>query len=632
MKKRIVGLDALKCLAIALIVIYHCFPDFLPGGFLAVEIFFVLSGFLIGAKLIRENKDPKKPKGLKGFFIFVWKRLLKFWPALLLCIILTLSLAFFADLDLLTGARENSLYAATFTTNIASILGGHSYEDSLIPNLFNHTWFLALEMQVCIIIYIVFEAFFATRKKETNYTKLAIFCTVISIASFGLMALYGWRFRLYDRAYFGPDTHIGAFFLGAGLAALISAKEKIIKPAKKRVFPWIVVGVSLLTIVAMTPFIKYSSAKAFVIALPATAIMTCVIIFAILKLQKEETPKWLMPFEYIGSISFYIYLFHWPLFILLKDLLENLAWIAPYATIFGSLVLAVVTDKIIMPFFKKSRVIKYAVLAAALVLPILSLIKAPNVSSIEESLAHNDEIAVNEEKAEEIAIDYTGIRELSTSLNDEIVPHFSGATDFAKKVVVANNSYSYGSGYVANYYRTGGSGARAAYNTPDLSANTLAALSKSSVMVIGDSVVWGAAKALAGKGFFVDAVGSRSMADAFNLLAGYRAANGGNLPYTIIISLVANYANVTASMLRSLMDTAGPGHRFVFVTGTCRQYSRESQNNAIKSVANGSSVLVADWAAISTENSVEYTGADGLHLTGAGRIAYANFIASVIGR
>ena len=136
-KRRIVGLDALRFVAITMVVIYHCFPGILPGGFIAVEMFFAISGFLIGQKLLRTyRKEGEKFGNFKAFIGFVWGRLKRFLPTLVYCVILTLSLAYFTDPDLLTMARPNTLSAMTFSTNIASIVNGSTYENSLIPNRF----------------------------------------------------------------------------------------------------------------------------------------------------------------------------------------------------------------------------------------------------------------------------------------------------------------------------------------------------------------------------------------------------------------------------------------------------------------------------------------------------------------
>ena len=171
---------------------------------------------------------------------------------------------------------------------------------------------------------------------------------------------------------------------------------------------------------------------------------------------------------------------------------------------------------------------------------------------------------------------------------------------------------------------------RAYYNTP---LNDGSALGGKRVLVIGDSVVLGATMSIYNTvpGAFVDALESRNMTDAINLLAGYRASNGGNLPYIIVIGLVTNYYPFGVDTLQAIMDTAGSGHQFVFVTGYCGDYSREAQNNVIKAVAaSHGNVYVADWVSVVTTNLGGYTYADHTHLTPAGRQAYADLINGVV--
>jgi len=633
-RKRIVGLDALRLIAIVMIVIYHCFPGLLPGGFVAVEIFFVLSGFLIGQKLIRLQKK-KQLGGFKGFFKFFLERLKRFLPTLTFCVILTLSLAYFADPDLLTAARPNTLSSMTFSTNIVSILRGTTYENSLIPNLFNQTWFLALEMQVCLLFYLIFASFsrLTTAKKKTFYKKFFVICLLISAVSFGLMAVYGGRFSLYDRAYFGLDSHIGAFFLGAALASFSFMRK--IKSTKKK-WGWrILLFISLGGVVAMTPFVHYSSPLAFIMALPVTALLGVMIIVSILKLQKRKPGRLIKVLDYLGSLSFTVYLIHFGLYILLPSFLP--LEVAPYVAIALSILIAVLLQKVIVPFSAKHKVIFSILLVLSLVLPFLSLIKAPEKSSIEENLAEaktelaeansqvetNGQAEANSQVETATVIDYSGVRELSDLLNGDMMKAFDAAEKFAKPYPVVSR-VSYGGA-------TKSSSARAYYNTPNYGRTS--ELASKRVMVLGDSVVLGATSALYNTvpGVFVDAMGSRNMVDAISLLAGYRAANGGNLPRIIVIGLVTNYVNFGVGTLQAIMEAAGPGHQFVFMTGYCGDYSREAQNSTIRSVASSyANVHVGDWASIVVPNVNAYTYADHTHLTPAGRQAYANLVNKVV--
>ena len=631
---RILGLDALRFFAIVLIVIYHCFKDVLPGGFIAVEIFFAVSGFLMGQKLLRMRREEgAKFGGLKSFVKFVWGRLKRFLPTLIFVMVLALSLAYFADPDILTAARPNSLAAATFSTNIMSIINGSTYENSLIPNLFNQTWFLALELQVCIIIYLVVVGFFRlwpvkSGKTLKSYRRLFVLLVVISLVSFGLMTAYGGWFGLFDRAYFGPDSHIGAFFAGAALA-VFSAIHRI-WPAKKgrRWIYYVFLFLALSGVVAITPFIRYASWDAFVIALPVTAVISILLIFGILKLQKIQVRsrmRVLKVLEYLGSLSFAVYLLHWSLLIVMGDLLKD--WPAEGVAalvIIMSLVLAVLIKEVFTPFSKKHRIIFVILLLGSLVLPIMSLIKAPEKSSIEESL---NEAKMELEEANQpakgvttVAVDYSGVKGLADLLGGDVMKFFDATENFAKPYPV---TVRYGG--VINM------SGRAYYNTPDYGRTS--ELASKRVMVLGDSVVLGATTALYNTvpGVFVDALGSRNMTDAINLLAGYRAANGGNLPYIIVIGLVTNYVNFGVGTLQAIMEAAGPGHQFVFMTGYCGDYSRDAANNTIRWMANNyGNVHVGDWVSVVVPNVGWYTYADHTHLTPAGRQAYANLVNQVV--
>ena len=630
-KRRIVGLDALRLVAITMVVIYHCFPGVLPGGFVAVEMFFVLSGFLMGQKLLREyRKSGEKFGGFKNFIWFIAQRLKRFLPTLLFCIILSLSLAYFADPDLLTAARPNTLSAVTFSTNIMSIINGSTYENSLIPNLFNQTWFLALELQVCVVFYLILELFVKLspmKKGETKnfYKKFLGLCVAIAVVSYGLMAVYGGWFDLHDRAYFGPDSHIGAFFFGAALATFSMIKR--IWPAKKgRRWGWLVLlFLSVAGVVAMTPFIKYDSKIAFVIGLPVTAVLTSLMILAVLKLQRSmdrRIPRTLKILEYIGSLSFAVYLLHWGFNVLFPNLLSFWSQqLIPYIVILVSLILAVLLQKVIMPFSKKHKLIFGILLILSMILPIMSLIKAPEKSSIEENLmeakAELEETNQLPKGVTTATVDYSGVKGLADLLGGNVMQFFDAANGFAKPypVTVRYGGATYSSG-------------RAYYNTPDYGRT--GELASKRVMVLGDSVVLGATNNLYNTvpGVFVDALGSRNMIDAINLVAGYRAANGGNLPYIIVIGLITNYTGFGVDTLSAIMSAAGPGHQFVFITGYCGDaYSRASQNQTLKWMANNySNVHVADWVPLADANAWSYLYADRIHLTPAGRQAYANMV------
>ena len=323
----------------------------MPGGFIAVELFLSLSGFLIGSKLLLTFKGANKD----SFWKFFRSRLAKFYPALIATIILTLTLGFFASSDLMTRVREHTAASLTFSTNIVEIVNGGTYETQMIPNVFEHLWFLALLMQLYIIGYFfIWVVMKMDRKYKMGAKRVSFLFLGLAVFSYILMGLYGGLYGMETRAYFGTDTHAGAFFLGIALASATMGWSEKFKPVKRKFWSYLTLSTAIGVTVAMSLKINYSSNLTFSLALPLMAVITVFMIISVLKMQSEDKPgRVLGALEYMGSASFYIYLFHWPLFILLSDLIPLEQWIVNAIVIVSSVVLALLMNKAIMPGFKK---------------------------------------------------------------------------------------------------------------------------------------------------------------------------------------------------------------------------------------------------------------------------------------
>jgi peptidoglycan/LPS O-acetylase OafA/YrhL len=145
---RFAGLDGLRAVAVGLVVIYHLFPGSpLAGGFVGVDVFFVISGFLITALLLRE-KDASGRIDLADFWRRRARRLL---PALSLVVMSCATVAWLIGGDLLVRLGEQVLGAATFSYNWTSIAGGTGYFADATPELFRNVWSLAVEEQFYVL-------------------------------------------------------------------------------------------------------------------------------------------------------------------------------------------------------------------------------------------------------------------------------------------------------------------------------------------------------------------------------------------------------------------------------------------------------------------------------------------------
>ena len=310
------GLNSLRFYAIVLIVIYHLFHRFLPGGFIAVDIFFTISGFLIISKLVKEYSVEGKIK----YRSFIKDRFMKIFPPLLICVAVSLALALFVNKDILAGIQVRTAAALTFTTNILELITGGNYENTISPNPFEHTWFLALEMQFYLLMPLIAKIVLGIfRNRRRAIRNLGIMFVALAILSDVLMVCYGGIFGATNRAYFAIDTHMGAFCLGAAFATFNYLVPRT--PRTPKLVPSIGVAMSLLIITILAFKAEYSQPFTFIFVLPFVGVLSVIMIFCIIKLQSNRHSRRSLPvairiLDYFGSLSFGIYLFHYPLFVL----------------------------------------------------------------------------------------------------------------------------------------------------------------------------------------------------------------------------------------------------------------------------------------------------------------------------
>ena len=602
----LIGLNSLRFFAIVLIVIYHLFRSFLPGGFIAVEIFFTISGFLIIGKLIREAARGKIHYGK-----FIRDRLLKIYPALLISMIVVLALAFFVHPDVLAGGQKNTLAALSFSTNFVDLLTGGTYENTYSPNIFEHTWFLALEMQLYLALPFIFMLVTKLHKKHrTSIRSFGIILAVLAATSIGLMILYGAIFGLHDRAYFMPDSHIFGFCLG-GLYAVINYFMPR-PPRTPKAIPAIGLLMSIVIITILSFKLSFDSSLTFIFGLPFTALLTVIMIVCVILLQpniktRHKTLNAIRLLEYLGSLSFGIYLFHWPLYILMPHII-GVAEPGVYTsiTIVSSILLAMFSDM----FIRGLRLFRYrsyfarfatvAVPAAMLVLAVLAVVRAPQTSSISQQLQSVADSTEAETETESEAISYLDLGDVADQTRKILDTQLNLATD-SKNLAPSNVSYAAPS------------------------------VKKAKVLVIGDSVTLGAKYALESTitGTYVDAKESRGIETATGILSSYAAK--GKLPDIIVISLATNQRNITDSILSNIINVGGWNRTYILVTAYAGpQQPRDAQNAALKSFANKhKNVYIADWWSIA-HNDWSLMYADHIHLNPEGRKTYANLIYSSI--
>ncbi|MFL6166126.1 MAG: acyltransferase family protein [Ornithinibacter sp.] len=308
---RLAGLDGLRALAILAVLVFHLDPTWLPGGFLGVDVFFVVSGFLITTLLVRERVTSGRTD-LPGFWARRARRLV---PALLVCVPSAVLLARLSEGDLLVGIERQVLGATTFTSNWLEIHAGTDYFAATSPQLLMNLWSLAVEEQFYLLWPLAVLGLLAvTRRPEVR----AATALGLALLSAGLMAV-----RLDPesptRVYYGTDTHVMGLMLGAALAFVYAAPHRAWTTstwwAEHRRH---VGGVALLTLLALMALGGEDSALTFRGGILLASLATTALLLVVVERPgRLRAVLELPPARWVGARSYGIYLWHWPVFLVI---------------------------------------------------------------------------------------------------------------------------------------------------------------------------------------------------------------------------------------------------------------------------------------------------------------------------
>ena len=298
------ALDGLRAIAIVAVMVYHASPSLMPGGFAGVELFFVLSGFLITGLLLKEQQCH----GGIHLGYFYARRLLRLLPALLLLLTVVTTFAY-CVLPGGFGSRTltDSLLALGYCVNWARAF------DLRGPSLLGHTWSLSIEEQFYLLWPITLILLVKRTGDSRSLTRVLGLSAAVAVIYRILMLIGGASaVRLYN----GLDTRADGLLLGCALgAALSSGMIDLSRPSVRRVIqratPWAMIGCCWAIW-----SLSWLQVGTYIWGLPLVSLCTAVLICSVLltpdgRLSRVLTSR---PLVWIGQLSYGLYLWHYPVY------------------------------------------------------------------------------------------------------------------------------------------------------------------------------------------------------------------------------------------------------------------------------------------------------------------------------
>lgn len=320
--RRVPGIDGLRGLAVIAVVLYHFFKPTFHGGFLGVDVFFVLSGFLITSLLIRERASTGRIS-LKYFWT---RRIRRILPAAFTVMATVAAITLVIAGDSQVGMGWQMLSILTFSNNWVQIAQSHSYFADTVPQVFSHYWSLAVEEQFYVIWPLLFVLLCALGLRRKHWLVVTGLLGITSAVLMGVLYQPGVD---PTRVYYGTDTHAFGLLLGAFMAFWMSSRNASLladswpKYQTFARFPK-VVGfnsiVALIGLCALFVVLPDTGAWTYRGGIALASVLSGIVLYAIV--QEIGPVSWIFNsriLRWLGERSFSLYLWHWPLIVIISE-------------------------------------------------------------------------------------------------------------------------------------------------------------------------------------------------------------------------------------------------------------------------------------------------------------------------
>lgn len=307
-------IQGLRAIAVLLVLVFHIWPDLIPGGYIGVDVFFVISGFLITRLLFKEYNET----GTLNLTLFYIRRIKRLLPAA--CLVLTavlLGISLLPEVrwtETAIGAMASSLYVQNWW--LASQATDYLASEQA-PSILQHFWSLSVEEQYYFFWPVILLTVASLFKGVPNH-KRSLFSVLISIVIICSLIYSIWlSVHTPGLAYFSTFTRAWELGFGGLLAVMTFGRKAALGALLRNVISWL--GLALIFIAALS-FDEHTVFPGYSALLPVLG--ATFIIFAGSSTSKISAGTVLSGrvFQYFGDISYSLYLWHWPVITLYKVL------------------------------------------------------------------------------------------------------------------------------------------------------------------------------------------------------------------------------------------------------------------------------------------------------------------------
>lgn len=585
---RIEGLDWLRTLAIVGVTLFHMFPEAVPGGYMGVSLFFVLSGYLLAYTCSRQLAQGSF--SVAGYF---WRRIKRIYPSLLLVLLVSTGAYYLLVPDVVAAVRPEIVSVLLGYNNWWQIAQNADYFTRLLnTSPFTHLWFMGIELQyyllwpVLFFFYAVLQSFFGTRAA-------LLFMAFLGLASACVMPLYYVPGDDVTRLYYGTDMRIYALLFGAvmGLQRAEAGPHVMKSELLRKISCAAFVGMLAITVIAYFT-LDGQNPLVYQGGMLAMTLLFCLL----LRLTEDRGLPFgalldMQGFRWIGKRSYGIFLWQYPVILLFSCMGWDKMSGYYFLEIVLILLLAVwsdaVTDCLLsreLPF--RAKPMAMVRVACFVVLSMCSmLVMGYGCCGIAASA---------ESKASAVA-------ELQAQLAEEEAEQARQNELAAEQAKAAR--------------------IEAAKGQVDLSG----------AVCIGDSVMLGSSGRIREllPACYVDAEVSRYVGGGLDAAKAFEAQ--GRLGNLVVIALgtngpIAGYERYEVQT-RQLLEYLGNSRHIFWVNVYCPHLTwQETNNNYIKKLAaEHGNVHEVDWYGLISQHP-EWLTEDGIHPNSEGRVQYAKLI------